>query len=177
MNTQSPFKHRASQSNADALLEFEIVERVPARNELDTSALNISLLAADYSLQLVHNCAIFLISALPIPQRTALNARDLKGIRSLRPEGNRRRRSRGEELLTVSLHFPHLKKKIDQVFQIDSCSWTHTEEAALSSAIRDAWTTSWWIPTPHTFWLPPATTQPMYVAALASLLEPIVCSL
>src|ERR1700761_150513 len=53
-----------------------------------------------------------------------------------------------------------------------------TELAALSSAVRDAWTTSSCMPTPQTFWFAlPLAVHSMYVAAFTSFPSPMACSL
>lgn len=57
-------------------------------------ALNISLLAADHSLQLMHMRRRLRLGAMPVPQGTPLERRDVEGIRALGTEGNRGRRSR-----------------------------------------------------------------------------------
>jgi hypothetical protein len=58
----------------------------------------------------------------------------------------------------------------------DVREWVHTELAALSRAVKLAWTTSWWMPTPQTLELP-AEEQWIYVAALTLRPVPIACSL
>lgn len=55
--------------------------------------------------------------------------------------------------------------------------WRLTELAALNNAIKDAWTTSSWIPTPHTLSLLLDAVHSIYVAAFTSLPPPMACSL
>lgn len=86
-----------------------------------------------------------------------------KGIGTDGAEGSWRASAGGEELENISLACYRFLEWV--------CAEL-TELAALSSAIREACTTSPWIPTPHTWSLLPAAVHWMYVAALTSRPRP-----